>query len=174
MQYYQFLIYVHRPFVSRQSPDVSRSIQARRACISAAVGVSNLLRIYKSAYTLRYINVEVVSIIFSAAIIFLFASVSELVDDERSNLVAGLDTCCKALAELGKVFHNATRTLEMLLDIKRKWHAQVVASIGSKRRLSALARGNQTQTQSKRRKSQIVPPQPMGVAGGDPDLSRVF
>jgi hypothetical protein len=176
MQYYQFLIYVHRPFISRQSQDCFHYIQALHACISAAVNIASLLRIYSTTYSVRYVNVEVVSVIFSAAIIFIFVSVSELVDDDRTEIVAGLETCCKGLAELGRVFHNATRTLEVLLDIKRKWQAQVVASIGTKRRISAILQANQTQ--KKRPNSQIVVgqiQQPiMGVGGGNNRMVQTF
>lgn len=177
MQYYQFLIYIHRPFVSRHSqpslPNDPRYIQARRACIDAAVAISTLIRIYKSSYSLRYINVEVVSIIFSTAIIFVFASVSELGGNDNANLVSHLDTCCKALAELGKVFQNATRTLEVLLDIKRKWQAKVLASTGSKRRMSAVARGgSNTGNGKKRRKSHLV--QPWGNGQEKQGLAQSF
>jgi hypothetical protein len=116
------------------------------------VSISKLIRIYKKAYPLRYINVEAVSIIFSAAIMFVLASVSDLGGSYTANLVSHLDTCCKALAELGKVFKNATRTLEMLLDIKRKWQAKVLASTGSKRPMPVLS--EYIPFGSKRRKSQ--------------------
>ncbi len=185
MKYYTSMIYIHRPFISRQgsrsfAPALDRGyIHARRVCIDSAISISNLLRIYRSTCTLRYANVEVVSIIFSAAIILVFASVASPTAQQEGpppssspgtatnssnggrsgvprggrrsasslgrppvggNVAAHLDTCCKALADLGHVFQNATRTLEVLLAIKRKWQAELVASTGSKRRSTATSR----------------------------------
>jgi hypothetical protein len=48
--------------------------------------------------------------------------------------------CCRTLAELGNVFNNAARTLDVLLHVKRTWQARlVVASAGSKRRAPSAA-----------------------------------
>jgi len=142
MQYHQFLIYIHRPFVSRHTstnslPDGPGWVQAKSSCIESAMAISKLLRLYKSAYTLQYANVEVVSIIFSAAIILVFASVSDAAGGRDHRLLTShLDTCCQALADLGRIFRNATRTLEILLAIKRRWQAKLLVSTGSKRRSS--------------------------------------
>lgn len=172
------MIYIHRPFISRQG---SRSfpssanrgyLHARKVCIESATAISALLRIYRNTWTLRYMNIEVVSIIFSAAIILIFESVTSPIPCHQSSLsnslpltrmannssnsgairspggtapgnngvTTHLDTCCKALADLGRVFQNATRTLEVLLVIKRKWQAELLASTGSKRRGSTTSR----------------------------------
>lgn len=158
MQYNQFMIYTHRPFMSKSTAEGPihakiRHMQARTACIDSAVEISNLLRLYKSRYPLRFTNVQVVSIVFSAAIIFVLASVLDLEGIDRRSLQRHLDTCCKALAELGKVFKNAARTLDILLDIKRKWQAKLVAAEQPKRR----ARKGQESPgiSTKRRKSQL-------------------
>ncbi|KAL1839730.1 hypothetical protein VTK73DRAFT_3933 [Phialemonium thermophilum] len=224
MKYHQSMIYIHRPFISRQGarsviPAHNRGyLHARKVCIDSAVAISTLLRRYRATYTLRYTNVELVSIIFSAAIILVFASLASnpspqgqsgggmagsAADAEGStgglsggsgggegstggaestggagagsggggpgaaaagggggggaskggrglaglrppppsaSIAAHLDTCCKALADLGQVFQNASRTLEVLLAIKRKWQAELLASTGSKRRSSAHSR----------------------------------
>lgn len=153
------MIYIHRPFISQRrrgshafSPStLERSyLHARKICIDSAVAISTLLRIYRRTCTLRYTNVEVVSIIFSAAIILVLESVAGPASQSTEgrglpargddSVAAHLDTCCKALADLGRVFHNATRTLEVLLAIKRKWQAELLASTGSKRRSSTVSR----------------------------------
>ncbi|OAP65610.1 hypothetical protein AYL99_01582 [Fonsecaea erecta] len=159
MQYYQFMIYIHRPFMSKTASDAINSnirhMHARSVCIESAVAISTLLRLYKSSYPLRFVNVEVVSIVFSAAIILVLASVLDLEGTDKLNLQRHLDTCCKALAELGKAFKNASRTLDILLDIKRKWQAKLVASEKPKRR--AIEGQESVRPGTKRRKSQFQP-----------------
>ncbi|OQV02893.1 Fungal Zn2-Cys6 binuclear cluster domain-containing protein [Cladophialophora immunda] len=159
MQYHQFMIYIHRPFMSKTASSTINSnirhMHARSVCIESAVAISVLLRIYKSSYPLRFVNVEVVSIVFSAAIILVLASVLDLEGTDKLNLQRHLDTCCRALAELGKAFKNASRTLDILLDIKRKWQAKLVASEKPKRR--ALEAQESVRPGTKRRKSQFQP-----------------
>jgi hypothetical protein len=143
MQYHQFMIFLHRPFISRYRsqpyPPVGRGHNhARTTCIESAVAISKLLTKYKSAYTLRLINVQAVSIVFSAALILVFATVSEIKGDTDVDLNTHLSTCCKGLAELGKTFQNATRALEILLSIKRAWQAKLLVNSGSKRRSSSI------------------------------------
>ncbi|EXJ73871.1 uncharacterized protein A1O5_03633 [Cladophialophora psammophila CBS 110553] len=162
MQYHQFMIYIHRPFMSKPAASTTinsniRHIHARAVCIESAVAISMLLGLYKANYPLRFVNVEVVSIVFSAAIILVLASVLDLEGTDKLNLQRHLDTCCKALAELGKVFKNASRTLEILLDIKRKWQAKLVASEKPKRRV--LDGQESVRPGPKRRKPQMQPPQ---------------
>lgn len=131
MHFYQYLIHVHRPLVSRNSrrPIPSQCLQARKVCIDASVAIARLTRRYRSTYTLRYINNEAICIISSAAVILVFASVSELEGQGGKGLVSHLTTCCDALAILGKTFEHAGRTLEVLLAIKRQWQAKLVTSM---------------------------------------------
>lgn len=128
-------------------------MHARAACIESATAIANLLRLYEANCPLRFINVEVVSIIFSAAIILVLFSVLDLEGIDKSSLQRHLHTCCKALAELGKTFKNASRTLEILLDIKRKWQVKLVTSEKPKRR--AYEGHGPLGTSTKRRKSQL-------------------
>ncbi|PVH71352.1 hypothetical protein DL98DRAFT_106605 [Cadophora sp. DSE1049] len=143
MQYHQFMIYIHRPFISKYRsqpyPPVGPSYNhARTTCMESAVAISQLLTRYRSAYTLRLINVQAVSIVFSAALILVFATVSEIRGDTNVDLNTHLSTCCRGLAELGKTFQNATRALEVLLSIKRAWQAKLLVDVGSKRRSSSI------------------------------------
>lgn len=143
MQYHQFMIYIHRPFISKYRsqpyPPVGPGYNhARTTCIESAVAISKLLTKYKSAYTLRLINIQAVSIVFSAALILVFATVSEIRGDTNVDPNTHLSTCCKGLAELGKTFQNATRALEILLSIKRAWQAKLLVCVGSKRRSSSI------------------------------------
>ena len=149
MQYHQFLIYIHRPFISKHRsqpyPPVGPGYNhARTTCIESAVIISQLLTRHKTTYTLRFINIQAVSIVFSAALILVFATVSEIKGNNNADLNTHLSTCCKSLAELGKTFENATRALEVLLSIKRAWQAKLLVYVGSKRRSSPIrtARGS--------------------------------
>lgn len=143
MQYSKFQIYIHRPYISKHGiqpyPPVGPGhIHARNTAIEHAVRISRLLCKYKSLYSLQYINIEAISITFSAALILVFATVSEFDGPTDADLRLHLSQCCKALAELGKTFQSSTRTLDVLLSIKRVWQAKLLASAGSKRANSTM------------------------------------
>lgn len=136
MQYYQILIFIHRPFASRnqQPPNVNqrgRFVCSQRICIQSAIAIAQLLRMYESRYTLRQINIQVVSITFSAALMLLFSTLVPSQSHDSASLHQNLYTCHQALAELGNFFENASRALELLLSIKRGWKARLVASTAS-------------------------------------------
>lgn len=135
MHYHQYLIHIHRPFVSkhRLSPFPTKHLHARRVCTDSAVAIANLVQRYESYYTLRYINNEAICIIFSTAVILVFASVSDFEGHDDRSLVAHLSTCCNALAELGKIYEHASRTLDILLRLKRQWQAKLLVLLGTKR-----------------------------------------
>jgi hypothetical protein len=132
MQYYQILIFIHRPFISRNRlSEVNQHNRfgcSRRLCLQSAIAIAQLLNMYETRYTLRQINIQVVSITFSAALMLLFATLDRSGCYDCANLCRNLDTCCQALAELGKFFENASRALDLLLSIKRGWTARLVSS----------------------------------------------
>lgn len=131
MHYALLIIALHRPFCSRfyiqPQPPVGRGPEhAREMCISSAVNIAKLLVCYRSQYTLHRANSQVVHIAFTAALILVYATVSGITSEFRSDLVSHLDTCCEALSELGEAFGNANRALDVLLAAKRSWQARMV------------------------------------------------
>lgn len=110
----------------------------RAICIDSAFAISKLIHHYKRLYTLRRINIQAVSVVFSASLLLLFASLSVRQDDDHTDCVAHLDLCTHALAEMGEYYENATRSLDLLFSIKRSWKAHLVSggSLLSKRRRS--------------------------------------
>lgn len=152
MQYAFLIIILHRPFVAKHyiqpSPPVGRGhLHAREMSVRSAVEIAELLSIYEKQYSMRQANVQVVHITFTAALILVYATVSENNPQDHQELALHLETCCHALAELGGSFESATRTLDVLLSVKRAWKARLVADIGSKRRQASYLAG----TKQKRR-----------------------
>ncbi|KAH8704981.1 putative fungal-specific transcription factor [Talaromyces proteolyticus] len=137
MQYHQILIFFHRPWVSKsyiqpQNPKQGPGYQhARRTCIESATSIARLLRLYEKYYTFRRINNQVVAIIFTAALILIFVTISMSsqtagrfrLDDQwqQIDMVAHLNVCFRALDELGQSFENAKRTRDFLVSLQRRW-----------------------------------------------------
>ncbi|OJD29688.1 fungal specific transcription [Diplodia corticola] len=147
--FYEYLvILLHRPFVAKRyiqpHPLVGSGPQhARQMCVRSASRIATLLSWYEERFSLGLINIQAVQMTFSAALVLVYATVSEGGDVQSHQLIAArLDTCCRALAELGNTFDNATRTLDVLLHVKRTWQARLVAAssaAGSKRRAQSFA-----------------------------------
>lgn len=138
MQYYQTLIYVHRPFLSEGGFPAGPSSRGRRMpsreiCIEAAFSISALVRNYERTYTLRRINIQAVSIIFSAALLLLFASLSSSQHHDQDDLLDNLSVCSDALAEIGEYYQLASRSLDLLFMIKREWKARMISGPVNKR-----------------------------------------
>ncbi|KAH7123156.1 fungal-specific transcription factor domain-containing protein [Dactylonectria macrodidyma] len=148
MQYALFVINLHRPFVAKhyiqpEPPVGPGHLHAREMCISSAIEIAKLLRIFESQYTLSRSNVQMVYIAFTAALILVYATIAENNDESHRDLPFHLGTCSHALAELGNIFPNANRTLDVLLKVKRSWQARLVAATtGPKRRGSSATTGS--------------------------------
>ncbi|RAL15830.1 transcription factor domain-containing protein [Aspergillus homomorphus CBS 101889] len=135
MQYHQIVIFTHRPWVSksyiqprspRQGPGYHH---ARRMCIESSTAIAQLLHIYEKYYTFRRMNSQVVAMIFSAALILLYVTISNSRpgSDTGSNaeMVAYLNLCFRALDEIGQSFENAKRTRDFLVSLQRRWQAHM-------------------------------------------------
>ncbi|KAL4992379.1 fungal-specific transcription factor domain-containing protein [Aspergillus falconensis] len=187
LQYHQIVIFTHRPWVSksyiqprapRQGPGYHH---ARKMCIESSIAIARLLHIYEKHYTFRRMNNQVVSMIFSAALILLYVTISttplasrtglEQLEGNRSEMTAYLNLCFRALDELGQSFENAKRTRDFLVALQRRWQARMRRSgalkrAGSSRRLSMSSAkdidGNKASiyrdSSSTRKKSRTSPP----------------
>lgn len=170
MQYHQIVIFTHRPWVSksyiqprspRQGPGYHH---ARRMCIESSTAVAQLLHLYEKHYTFRRMNNQVVAIIFSAALMLLYVTIShsqtpgKANDTKNTEMVAYLNLCFRALDELGQSFENAKRTRDFLVSLQRRWQARMRRSGSAiKRQVSNFQRqtGDETQSDSSRKKSRV-------------------
>lgn len=159
MQYYQIVIFFHRPWVSKsyiqpQNPKQGPGHQhARRTCAESATAIARLLRLYEKYYTFRRINNQVVAIIFTAALMLIFATISMStqdsgrlrVDDKsrQADMAAHLNVCFRALDELGQSFENAKRTRDFLVSLQRRWQNHMrKTGANSKRSLESSTAAN--------------------------------
>ncbi|CEN59886.1 hypothetical protein ASPCAL02327 [Aspergillus calidoustus] len=152
LQYHQIVIFTHRPWVSksyiqprspRQGPGYHH---ARKMCIESSIAIARILHIYEKHYTFRRMNNQVVSMIFSAALILLYVTISTTplssrtgleLGDSRTEMVAYLNLCFRALDDLGQSFENAKRTRDFLVSLQRRWQARMQRSGAMKRQMSS-------------------------------------
>jgi hypothetical protein len=117
-------------------------------CVESSIAIARLLHIYEKHYTFRRMNNQVVSMIFSAALILLYVTISttplasrtglEQLEGSSSEMTAYLNLCFRALDELGQSFENAKRTRDFLVSLQRRWQARM-------RRSGALKRAGSSQ-----------------------------
>ncbi|KAJ5503526.1 transcriptional regulator family: Fungal Specific TF, partial [Penicillium fimorum] len=133
MQYYQNLIYTHRPWMSKgylqpQPPKGPGSTHAREMCINSAISIAKILVLYETRYTLRRINIKAVSITSSAVLLLLFAAVSQYQTEEKENIIAHLSTCFRALDEFSLSWQSANRAKDLLVRLQHKWEVRTRAT----------------------------------------------
>ncbi|PYH67756.1 transcription factor domain-containing protein [Aspergillus vadensis CBS 113365] len=175
MQYHQIVIFTHRPWVSksyiqprspRQGPGYHH---ARRMCVESSIAIARLLHIYEKHYTFRRMNNQVVAMIFSAALMLLYVTISSSRpggDTASSNaeMVAYLNLCFRALDEIGQSFENAKRTRDFLVSLQRRWQAHMRRSGALKRQTSRHQLSSQQPTgrisdaEASRKKSRVTAP----------------
>ncbi|KAE8380468.1 fungal-specific transcription factor [Aspergillus bertholletiae] len=129
MQYYQFMIHCHRPYISKhyiqpQPPQGPGPHHARSMCVESAISIVKLLTVHESLYTFRRANVQIVSFIFSAALILIFTTVPSKRTSRNQELVRYLNTCFRALEEMGSCLENAKRTSSFLGTLQRQWEVR--------------------------------------------------
>ncbi|KAK1146372.1 hypothetical protein N8T08_003159 [Aspergillus melleus] len=176
MQYHQIVIFTHRPWVSksyiqprspRQGPGYHH---ARRMCIESATAIARLLHLYEKHYTFRRMNNQVVAMIFSAALMLLYVTISNSSPSSRNSgdssssnagMVAYLNLCFRALDELGQSFENAKRTRDFLVSLQRRWQAHMRRS-GAKRQVSRRPSSQQlagsSEANTSRKKTRVAAP----------------
>ncbi|OJJ69773.1 hypothetical protein ASPBRDRAFT_130059 [Aspergillus brasiliensis CBS 101740] len=129
MQYYQFMIHCHKPYISRrhiqpQPPQGPGSGHARKMCIESAVAIVELLDLYEKAYGFDRSSIQMVSFVFSAALILIFNTIPGRTTPQDQRLVNHLSTCFRALDRMASCFENARRTSVFLGTLRRQWQVR--------------------------------------------------
>ncbi|CAD0081637.1 unnamed protein product [Aureobasidium vineae] len=137
MEYYHLQIFLHRPWTSSQlqpQPPQGRGVHhARHICATSATEIARLLRIYEIQYSFRFINVEIIRILSSAALILIFATVPLPHREIDVGMTGYLNTCFRALEDLGGRYDSAKETRFTLLAIQRRWNDLYGKNTGQKR-----------------------------------------
>lgn len=133
MQYYQNIIYAHRPWMSKsylqpQPPKGPGYLHAREMCIQSAISIAKILVLYESRYTLRRINVKAVSITSSAILFLLFAAVCKYPSQSHHDIAAFLSTCFRALDEFSLSWQSARRAKDLLVGLQQQWEIRTRSS----------------------------------------------
>ncbi|OHE99785.1 hypothetical protein CORC01_04921 [Colletotrichum orchidophilum] len=126
MQYYQNVIHAHRPWMSSsyiqpQAPQGPGYMHAQYMCIESAAAIAKLILVYERQYSLKRVHIQGVAIIFSAAIILIFASISRRKRKRTTETATHLSVCFRALEELSSSWECAKRSRDFLLMLQRKW-----------------------------------------------------
>lgn len=142
MQYYQNIIYAHRPWMSKdhlqpQPPKGPGYLHAREMCIQSAIAIAKILILYETRYTLRRINVSAVSITSSAVLFLLFAAVCKYPTHEDDIIAIHLSTCFRALDEFALSWQSARRAKDLLIRLQQQWEMRTRSSC----RLSGRSNG---------------------------------
>ncbi|KAJ3790104.1 fungal-specific transcription factor domain-containing protein [Lentinula aff. detonsa] len=121
MSFWWTFILLHRPFfLRRKRPDAtSREIDHIKLCKRAADNIMDLLGIYRALYTLRYIPVTPVQIVFAAGTIYVLLAVQattglRVAKKELKTYIGRAELCIQYLMEIGRSFKCASDIAEIL------------------------------------------------------------
>lgn len=163
MQHAQFTIYMHRPWVSNTSiqpkpPQGPGHLHAQTTCIESAIDTAKLLCLYEERYTFRRMNIGAVSIIFTAALILIFAANSRRTEYARADAVTRLSVCFRALESLAQGFESAVRAREFLVTLQQKWQKNNKRRTANEsKRLLAASLGDGTEPLAKKPRTDAHP-----------------
>lgn len=118
-----------RTYHQPSPPQGPGSDHARMMCIGGAFAIAKLLRLYEINYTLRRVNVQAVGYACSAALLLIFANITEYHDPNVENsyysfcqpIESYLNTCVRALDELSVSWSSAREASEFLRLLQRRW-----------------------------------------------------
>ncbi|CAM1510981.1 Fc.00g084940.m01.CDS01 [Cosmosporella sp. VM-42] len=131
MQYHQNIIHAHRPWMSKtytqpSPPQGPGSGHARMMCVESAYAIAKLLQLYEIRYALRRMNIQGVGIACSAALLLIFAAVTnyQRQGTNTNNTGLHLSACFRALDDFGASWESAKRARDFLILLQRQWELQ--------------------------------------------------
>ncbi|KAL4991235.1 fungal-specific transcription factor domain-containing protein [Aspergillus falconensis] len=185
MQYYQDIIYAHRPWMSKshlqpQPPQGPGHSHAREMCIQSALAIARILVMYESRYTLRRIHTKAVAITSSAVLLLLFAAVTQYRTCDGNaggkqggfgNGMAGhLSACFRALDEFAISWPSAARAKDLLLRLQRRWEIRTRSNKGRYGPEGAFAGLEQSSASAELHGPNV---KPFGLSGKNPEPQEI-
>ncbi|KIK68195.1 hypothetical protein GYMLUDRAFT_237288 [Collybiopsis luxurians FD-317 M1] len=128
LAFWWMFILLHRPFFHRKRRTTqdasSREIDHVKICKRAADSIMDLLGIYRSLYTLRYVPVTPVQIAFAAGTVYILLAVQattglRVAKKELETYVAQAELCIQYLTEIGKSWKCSEEIADILRGLVR-------------------------------------------------------
>lgn len=137
MQYNSTLISLYRPYLSKRLTQDRRQLvlpanqaildRVAQSCVWAAHDIAECLRHHQRQHSLQKTNIQIVHIIFTASLIFIYDVCTRPYHESRMSL-NDLQLCCRALGEIGHCYGNAVRALEVIILVKSEWQKLATAA----------------------------------------------
>ena len=136
MEYHYLLILVHRPWTTRglhPYPLQGRGYRhARETCVQSANAIAKCLARFEMQHTTRYLDVETLQILPSAALILIYSAVCYS-SRAQSEVLTNLNTILRALDELSNTYDSARQHLDGLLQVQQRWYSSYRAGSAKRR-----------------------------------------
>jgi len=125
LAYWQLFILLHRPFyrrAARSSSNSDKDIDHVKLCNRAADNIMEFLSVWRSLYSLRYVPVTLVQVVFSAGTVFLLSALQATsgVRFARVSLHKSLsqaELCIQYLQEVGRSYQCAKNVAGILANL---------------------------------------------------------
>lgn len=123
MQYYAILVVIDRPFTYGRHTQLPGLIPAdvqesHIACTDAAASIINRVQTYRFHHGARQMNIHTVHLIFTAALVHIHNVYFAPSEQVRAAARPLLQISCQVLSEIGQVYRNALRALEIITSLK--------------------------------------------------------
>ncbi|KAJ5934276.1 fungal-specific transcription factor domain-containing protein [Penicillium verhagenii] len=181
LYYHQAIIHAHRPWMSKSSiqplpQQGAGHAHARKMCVESGTAIAKLLHLYEQFYTFRRMNIQVVAITCSAALMLIFAKALHRTTQDDEATVADLNVCFRALEDSSSAWESAKRAQSFLLHMQGLWDIQIRPYRAGKR---VGPQGDFLRPKRSRTSAMPLPSlgsgsgRDGGVEGGDGDVERV-
>jgi hypothetical protein len=127
LAYWWLFILLHQPFYRRAqfAHRGEQDIDHVKLCTRATDNIMELLLTWRSLYTLRYIPITLVQVVFSAGTIFVLSAAhaisgSRLARVTLDRSISLAELCIQYLSETGKSWACANHAMEILKDLLHK------------------------------------------------------
>lgn len=125
--YWWLFILLHRPFYRRARPTHGgeKDIDHVKLCNRAAENIMELAETYRSLYSLRYVSITWVQVVFSAGTIFILSAVqatsgSRLAHVSLTHSLSQVDLCIQYLTETGRSWNCANNIAGILKNLRKE------------------------------------------------------
>lgn len=105
---------------SANLPNLSKDLDARKLCVSAALSICKLLEVYREHFGLHRVGIMTVFCAITAGVMHLESLATDMCVD-RNQSQGSLSLCRLALGEMSQTFRCALRGVDLCSALRHEW-----------------------------------------------------